>query len=425
MQPLRPVTVDLATGVVMLGGACVSFVRDGEDYVTPHGLRARALTFEERSHIVAGALMEREPNRALLAKLRNLASIPGNVDPELANALLLAFAGGGESGPDFAECARAACRNGNGNWQIIQKTAALVVDQLASVNESSSNVGGWTRFEFQQEPESPPSLEDCCRLMIEDLLVRGMPREVEQEQAAPAEPHSWQKQAKLLAPQDDSQPDPFDSDSDPAMLRRVCARPRAAQALRARVTLSPVEDPARQTPDLPRALSGVSSALKEIDPWPEHDPPQSAPETERVRESSAVEYGVPASATTERTAMWDDRSGAAAKLPATLRDTTAIETRVEQSARAAPKRWRAPLPANSRIQAHRLWDLPARSEPSATQPKPLEHVFPPGSPAPAADPKSSEIIKPDVRPSGLSQRDWLYEIATALFDECDLRGLDA
>lgn len=425
MQALRPVTVDLATGVVMLGGTCVSFVRDGEDYVTPHGLRARALTFEERSHIVAGALMEREPNRALLAKLRNLASIPASVDPALANALLLAFAGGGEPGPDFAECARAACRNGTRNWQIIQKTAALVVDQLASANESSSNVGGWTRFEFQQEPESPPSLEDCCRLMIEDLLDRGMPREVEQKQETPAEPHSWEKHAKRLDRRDDSQPDPFDSDSDPAVRRPVRARPRAAQALRARVTLSPAEDPARQTPGLPGALSPVSSALKEIDPWPEQDPPQSVPEIERVRESSAVEYGVPSSATTERTAMWDDRSGAAAKLPATLGDTTASETQVKQSASAAPKRWTARLPANSRIRAHRLDDLPARSEPSATQLKPLEHVFPPGSPAPAADYKSSEIVKPDVHPRALSQRDWLYEIATALFDECDLRGLDA
>ena len=71
MQALRPVTVDLATGVITLGGTHVTLERDGEHYIAPGGGCLRALTFEERSSVVAGALIDPEPNRALLTKLRH------------------------------------------------------------------------------------------------------------------------------------------------------------------------------------------------------------------------------------------------------------------------------------------------------------------------------------------------------------------
>jgi hypothetical protein len=109
MQASRPITVDLSTGVVVLGGTRVVLERDGDHFVAPGGLRARVLTFEERSGVIAGALMDREPKRALLSRLRNLAGNGNDTEEALANALLLALAGGGENAPAFHECLRLVC----------------------------------------------------------------------------------------------------------------------------------------------------------------------------------------------------------------------------------------------------------------------------------------------------------------------------
>jgi len=68
MRTLGPVTVDLAAGIVTLGGNSITLAREGDHFIAPGGLHARALRFEERSLVVAGALLEPEPNRALLVK---------------------------------------------------------------------------------------------------------------------------------------------------------------------------------------------------------------------------------------------------------------------------------------------------------------------------------------------------------------------
>ena len=176
MQALRPVTVDLATGVVTLGGTRVTLERDGERYVAPDGLGLRALSFEERSSVVAGALMTPEPNRALLNKLRNLGNVT-EADDQLADALLLALAGGGEPAPSFEECARTACRLRKLDWQTVQSAPAVLVDQLATEQAISNSDDGWTRFEFREPPDSSLSLEECCQQMLERLLERGMPQQ--------------------------------------------------------------------------------------------------------------------------------------------------------------------------------------------------------------------------------------------------------
>src|SRR6185312_10000050 len=232
MQAPRPVTVDLAAGIVTLGGMRVALERSGEQFVAPGGWPLRSLTFEERSRIVAGALIAPEPYRALLNQLRNLASV-ANQDDEITDALLLAFAGGGEPASSFDDCARAACQNSGLDWRAVQKTSAVLVDQLAVSAEESSD-DGWRRFEFYERPQGDLTLGDCCRWMLSQLLERGMPREDQQTPRFADAERSWYTQPEAsVAAETDSSIAPL-GDSTPT---RVPNRPRPTEPLRARAAL--------------------------------------------------------------------------------------------------------------------------------------------------------------------------------------------
>jgi len=412
MQALAPVIVDLATGVVMLGGTRVALERDGEHYVSPDGLRTRALTFEERSSVVAGALMEREPNRALLSKLRNLANVPAGAEGALADALLLALAGGGEPAPDFAECARAACRRAHLDWQSVQTTAAVVVDQLASDGEQSRDEG-WTRFEFREAPETPLSLEEYGQQMLERLLERGTQHGTEQAPEAAAALHVWRTKERSPEKEQYPQRDLPDSARTAAELRPRSTETPAAQPLRAHVTLAHVNRPSPPSSEESERPPSLSFGLREVSIWHEPGrPAQPAPDSER-RKSHAG----PLLDASQHLQDWPSIAHQA------LRSTQAsVQTPT------ARKQMIAATPAKTRIRAPRIRDLAARSGPAPAPPKPPAQLSPAGSDAAAGTlhPSHTATAKADLKARSLpQQRDWLYEIATALAHECDLRGLDA
>jgi hypothetical protein len=435
MQALRPIMVDLAAGVVTLGGMRVALQRKGERYVASGGLQARALTFEERSWVVAGALIDPEPNRALLTKLRNLANISGDHGDEVADALALALAGGGELAPGFAECARAACRNGNLDWQTIQQTPAVLVDQLASQEGTLVNDGGWTRFEFREEPEHPTSLAECCEQMLERLLDRGMPQQSHDEHQAAPEAPSWPPQTTPRSADCDGQTDERHSASDKLSSQPESVRTRAAQPLRARATLDHVEPPsppdASPTPNTLSKPLPIGGSWRAASPRPQGQLSVSTRPEFQQQHVPSIEGGTSPNLANDHAPASADMPQAGRNLSTTLRDMLApAGTQAIQSApitwqTPAPDRTAAPIPMRGRIRAHRLRDLPTRSQP-AVGAAPEESARPWSSPSGESVTTLSDPTMEELQPNLVApRRDWIYEIAAALADECDLRGLDA
>ena len=138
MQALRPVTVDLATGVVTLGGTQLTLERDGERYVAPgDGLLVRALTFEERSSVVAGALIDPEPNRALLTKLRQSRKCFRQTTAiELRTPLCWPWPEAVKRPRRLRNVRAQPAAMPNLDWQSVQQTAAVLVDQLAEATDA-------------------------------------------------------------------------------------------------------------------------------------------------------------------------------------------------------------------------------------------------------------------------------------------------
>ena len=130
---------------------------------------------------------------------------------------------------------------------------------------------------------------------------------------------------------------------------------------------------------------------------------------------------------TSLTDAWVDSSGPSETRYPTLREAAVCRSGIQHLPSAAvptlpvSSNLPIPTPAKARVRAHRLRDLPARGREGAPVPW--------GEPSTAPDvspPTLSEVVVKDRAPqSGTPQRDWIYEIATALADECDLRGLDA
>ena len=102
---------------------------------------------------------------------------------------MLALAGGGEPAPSFAECARTACRNANCDWQSVQQTAAVLVDQLAGSTDVARCRRWMDPLRVSRSVRVSPTLEDCCRQMLERLLERGTPQEAEQDRRL--RPRAW------------------------------------------------------------------------------------------------------------------------------------------------------------------------------------------------------------------------------------------
>jgi hypothetical protein len=415
MQASRPITVDLSTGVVVLGGTRVVLERDGDHYVAPGGLRARVLTFEERSGVIAGALMDREPKRALLSRLRNLAGNGNDTDEALADALLLALAGGGENAPAFHECLRLACQHGRLDWNSVQRTPAVVVDQFAASNEDAA-AEGWTRFEFVDPSPSPLSLADCCQQMLDRLLERGTSSGSEPSPDTEPEGGDWQAQQNSANAQECSR-----------TRSSSAATPQTGPVLRALAKFSPSNiscEPIKET--LGTVSSRRDSSQEMVSPHLDWRAPQSDRLTHSLHNIS------PAPSDKESTALADDWSTpptSVVKSRGSLADRVTAASKVAPPTAASvqtispPKMRTIPVPAKARIRTHRLRDLPARIEPVPSLQQESSSSASPLTAAALSPTPADSTSAASVHPVPL-QRDWMFEIASALADECDLRGLD-
>jgi hypothetical protein len=423
MPAFRPVTVDLATGVVTIGGTRVALQREGAYFNASGGFRARALTFAERSLIVAGALIDPEPNRALLTKLRTLAAPIYETTDQMADALILALAGGGEPAASFAECAREACRKQGVDWQTVQQTPAVLIDQMASADAVLTSDDGWTRFEFQEMQADSASVEDCCRMMLEQLIERGTPREEAAADPDAVEPEWLAGKSEV----EDSQSALGDcwSRTQSGNLPRMhtAAWPRAAQRPRARAILgAPVEastKPAKAT----ETPTSIGASFRSISGWPEEPstPPVQVDAGSLKDLSGDANILAVAKLTGEVPGALTTSTKGTTTLWGSVAASTAEPPTVPVSQKSEPRK-SAAIPAKARLRAHRLRDLPIRVLPRVTA---VDNSPTPASGAASTSTVSEATLNARTTPAIAPQRDWIYEIATALADECDLRGLDA
>jgi len=414
MPAIRPVTVDLATGVVTIGGTRVHLACADGYFTAPGGFRARALTFAERSSIVAGALIDPEPQRALLTKLRALAAPAYDKSDQVTDALILALAGGGESAGSFSDCARDACRKQGTDWQAMQQSPAVLVDQIASQQPGVDGETGWTRFEFREAPQDLISVEDCCRLMLEQLLERGMPMNEAIGETSSVGSKGWcaAPHAGHLISGDDVNSRGGRLADDPAQSNTLASWPGAVQSPRLRAILPlmqpPPDDRAQPRPKrcfVTGTVRSNSDGAEET--WRQSAAPGLQYPESRVAHASLRDAGKPA-------AKPSAPSQTSKAITTTLRDTAAASPAAPVSALST-----VPMLPNSKAAAPKAWlpDAPpqtattalSRGEASALSPRPT---------------MSDLAATHPTTPLVASQRDWIYEIATALADECDLRGLD-
>jgi hypothetical protein len=182
MAGLSTITVDLAGGEVVLGDRRVvltavpdapsgAATRSTARFQLDDGAVVRLIGFGERSRLVRDALADDNPPRALLTLLRAAAHQgPGG---SLADAVLLAIAGGAEQAPEFDRCAVEASRLQAWSWLSVHDAPAIVVDRVVSNPREPEPSGGWTRFVFPGG--GTRELEALVDEMVASLLTRGAP----------------------------------------------------------------------------------------------------------------------------------------------------------------------------------------------------------------------------------------------------------
>jgi hypothetical protein len=389
MPALRPVAVNLEKCLVDFGETEVVLRREGEIFVTPDGLRLHPVTFAQRSDAVAAALTDLDQPQRLLTELRRIA-ITGESN-QLADALMLALAGGGEDSGAFSECARAACRFGSLNWNAVQQMPALLVDQLvAKVREDAED--GWTRFEFQP-PTAEAGIDEHCCQMVDRLLARGMPVEPPMKVAGATAPA--------------------------APLR---ARTRSSQTV-----WDEVEPASRASSPGQSLTSGV-----------EEPAAKSILETQVAAPSKGVSNQMVATAAVPPVPNESTLEGATSAFDAseanTAQDWTgeASPTRIGSSGQVGSASGSVIPPASASVRPARVFFNRQASTvlERASNDKSIEHAsvavpattglepFALATAAEVAPTKTGTAVR--TMPRG----DWLYELAIALAEECDLRGLD-
>lgn len=178
MSGAVPVVVDFERGEVRFG---LSRVRI-EGTARPHRFRlatggiVRAISFGERSRLVKEALAGNDPAAALVDLLQSLA-LEGTPD-EVATAVLLSLAGGAEAAPGFDACAVETCRVRGWDWRTLNDTPAIEVDRsVEAAHEISfaSPSRRWTRFVFQPAENEGESSElaRAIQEMTDRLLERA------------------------------------------------------------------------------------------------------------------------------------------------------------------------------------------------------------------------------------------------------------
>jgi hypothetical protein len=399
------VTVDFERGEVVLGSRSVCLEPVGQPYRfrLTGGAAVRAVTFEERSRAVREALIAPDPPDALIAALRTLAT-DAAVDAA-TDAVVLALAGGSEDAPGFDECAVAAARVHGWDWTTLNQAPAIEVDRALASAPLQPEAGGWMRFVFAANDAA--ELDQLLSEMAERLLDRGIGRprerqsgEAEPPPASPAKYSAAGAQPEIAKPVRSAlhSPTPAGPPADPARIP-------ASESPRFRVPGRPLDgSPAR--PPAPRPL----------------------PATPRVT-APGSQPAAPGAAAALRTKVLLNRLDAS---PAPESGAPRVRVRViEEASYSAPPAVSAPRTA-SRVDSSTAAVAPPRSASSVEHPAASAFAWPSRAAsttlAPPLEPAAGLVpqSQPHSHPAPTAeQRDWLAEIARALAEECDLRGIDA
>ncbi len=432
------VSVDLTAPAIVFGSRRVELCPLGDHYVVEGSLRVRLVTVAERREAVRLALASSDPSSTLLDELRR-AALVGGAHPD-ADAIILALAGGAEEGLPFAASARRLVDGGAAHCGSIDDLAALVADRLAARAARPALTDDWVRIEFSPAAAADAGEIGCgtsdsgdgttalCEAMLARLLARGTP-----DSTPWVDDRSPDTETSRSAPR----PEGTSSFDDLARATRravtdagapYVATPTTTSRAAAAVSDTPVATAAAARgpvqPIAPRepALAGATSAPASIGDGSDliararHSafprPADAARERPRSRAwlgRGALDGGsagltgeraAPArvSALPERTAT----SRPATSVVGTLPDSDMSDFHIAAGLRNDP-RPRAPCEASTAS----LRRSPFRSVASGP-PEPFLHTPDDASVAAAAG----------------SAHDPLYEIARALADECDLRGID-
>jgi hypothetical protein len=386
-------SVDLASNVVTLGAMRVALEPAAQPgrFRLPEVGSVCAVTFGERSALVTNALAGEIPAEDLIAGLRKLA-LEGDMQP-LADAVLLVLAGGGEEAPSFAECIEAVSRHQGLDWQSAQQMGALEVDRCTAAlaartnqarNGGNSDGGGWTRFEFVA-PADTPDLHRLCAEMAARLLARGVnPGESIRPERMP--------------------------DKRPRLRVRAVPAARSANGEVAGLT-----DPAPAGIRSARAMTDVSSAAASA-----NGPGQVLLKSNLQPEAHVAPAPEPAVAATREQLRANDvhpaaETGVTQATPARSRFARVLK---------APAHLR-PVPDRDRGVTVKSGGFAAPASSAVAVSLELPYLVPEqqaGEPTLAA---GAALIEEWPTSPRLAERDWLYEVALALADECDLRGLNA
>jgi hypothetical protein len=414
MNGVPRVEVDLEAGEVRLGGRRVRLI-PGAAPVTfslddPGGPVLRALRFEERTRLLAGAT----PTEVALCLAGAALVAPGAAPEGLRVAVSLALAGGAEEAPPFSVCAALAARQDGWDGPRVCAAPALVVDRLVGrivgQEPPPSPDDGWTRFVF---PGPDADLDGLIADMVENLCRRsaGGVREPAEEEpeaapapgrrvgAAPCPDTEGRRQRfsfRLAPPAGERAPTalatgPSSSSRPPRPIARPAASSPTPPGEGAMTTTSP-SLPA--TPEPPAATALVVR----------RDGQGLASHARPSRPSSRVLAAMTGTASAPPGAAFRAAIGGE---PSQASPSTAVA--VPEAAGPEPTR-------GPRFDAPRLassWVPPDRPIPAEAFPR----VAGAGQTPRASGPT------PNVSP-GAAPANWLDELALLLEAECDLRGLD-
>jgi hypothetical protein len=405
MSRTAAVSVDLARGEVVLGALRVCLERVDQSHRFRIAGRAvvRTVTFEERRFAVHNARVGQNPARDLVANLRALA-MDGESDI-VADGVLLALAGGGEVAPAYEECAVTAAQALGWGWAAVNEAPAIEVDRVLAATSSHQEADGWTRFVFADGPSR--DLEQTCSDMIERLLDRGS--------AVVEEPSSF---SGTLSPSPSEPPDVERRQASPAESEaRPAGLPVAANA---GAPAAPERREAAQ-----KARAGAFGRTLSPEPVQRSAPEDAPPPVPPQKRQAEIQAGAAATRARVRFGLPDSEAKA---------ERNRISARVQQ---AGARRVSSPALSQQAASGPGSSHVPGNPEPFGFRPPaaPARAAdWPPrGNPPSLAAPLHSWSLQDLQAGAGAApalavsneQPDWLFEIAQALADECDIRGIDS
>jgi hypothetical protein len=440
------VAVDLERGEVRLGTRTVRLDPAGRPgwFRLPDGATVRGLTFAERARAAREALTADDPPRALAQALRALA-LAGPISP-IADAVLLALAGGGEPAAGFGSCAVAAAQLRDWSWQALEEAPALEVDRSARTAAPGVDRAtlappgpvddGRQRFVFVSN--GPEDLEALIADMAERLLARAVDRDARDEGppapvAVDAGGTAAGRVQTVAPPTFQAGPPHRPAGPPPHAAGRPWSGVRALPPGVARAG-----EPATATPWRPRA-PGVAAARPARTPRAASEPtaapaPAGTLATTATSAPAAAALSVIApdpaaapAAISPRSASWAGLAPGAPPSATAADPTPAGPADAPPAAVAAPPR-HGPLPASPGLErmharsgdhAWRADAATATVPPCLAARLPEDRIDALDLPWPAA--ATAAAPAPAVR----FPEDWIDALGRALDAECDLRGLDA